>query len=106
VRACAEIISELYTEGAPTAELHDALDVAPDDLVVNRTRCGGFHGTGLAQQLRDRGIDTVIVSGIATNICCETTARETAQHDFRVVLLSVGTATKGMNDVPAHRHFG
>jgi ureidoacrylate peracid hydrolase len=95
-------IVELYTEGAPTAELHDALDVAPDDLVVDKTRYGAFHGTGLAQQLRHRGIDTVIVSGIATNICCETTAREAAQHDFRVVFLSDGTATKEMNGVPAH----
>jgi ureidoacrylate peracid hydrolase len=44
----------------------------------------------------------VIVSGIATNICCETTAREAAQHDFHVVFLSDGTATKEMNGVPAH----
>jgi ureidoacrylate peracid hydrolase len=95
-------IVDLYTAGAPTAELHDALDVAPQDLIVDKTRYGAFHGTDLAQQLRERGIDTVIVSGIATNICCETTAREASQHDFRVVFLSDGTATKEMNGVPAH----
>lgn len=99
-------ICQLYTEGSPTAELHEDLDVAPEDLVVDKTRYGAFHGTGLAQQLRDRGIDTVIVSGIATNICCETTAREAAQHDFRVVFLSDGTATKEMNGVPAHHLQG
>lgn len=92
---------DLYTEGTPAAELHDALDVAADDLIVNKTRYGAFHGTDLAQQLRQRGIDTVIVSGIATNICCETTAREASQHDFRVVFLSDGTATKEMNGVSA-----
>jgi len=43
----------------------------------------------------------VLISGIATNICCETTAREAAQHDFRVVFLSDGTATKDMNGVAA-----
>ena len=43
----------------------------------------------------------MIISGIATNICCETTAREAAQHDFRVVFLSDGTATSDMNGVPA-----
>lgn len=94
-------IVDLYTEGAPTAELHPALDVAPSDLIVNKTRYGAFHGTDLAELLRSRGIDTVIISGIATNICCETTAREAAQHDFRVVFLSDGTATKEMNGVPA-----
>ncbi len=92
---------DLYTEGTPAAELHDALDVAADDLIVNKTRYGAFHGTDLAQLLRQRGIDTVIVSGIATNICCETTAREASQHDFRVVFLSDGTATKEMNGVSA-----
>lgn len=39
-------IVELYTQREPTAELHDALDVAPDDLVVDKTRYGAFHGTG------------------------------------------------------------
>ena len=94
-------IVDLYTEGSPAAELHEALDVAPDDLIVDKTRYGAFHGTDLAHQLRERGIDTVIISGIATNICCETTAREASQHDFRVVFLSDGTATKEMNGVPA-----
>jgi ureidoacrylate peracid hydrolase len=92
---------DLYTEGTPAAELHDALDVAPDDLIINKTRYGAFHGTDLAEQLRRRGIDTVIVSGIATNICCETSAREASQHDFRVVFLRDGTATKEMNGVSA-----
>ena len=94
-------IIDLYTEGAATAELHPALDVAPSDLIVNKTRYGAFHGTDLAEQLRSRGIENVIISGIATNICCETTAREAAQHDFRVVFLSDGTATKEMNGVAA-----
>lgn len=95
-------IVELYTEGSPTAELHPALDVTPEDLIVDKTRYGAFHATDLAERLRHRGIDTVLISGIATNICCETTAREAAQHDFRVVVLSDGTATKEMNGVSAH----
>ena len=94
-------IIDLYTEGSSTAELHPSLDVAPDDVVVNKTRYGAFYGTDLAEQLRRRGITTVIISGIATNICCETTAREAAQHDFRVVFLSDGTATREMNGVAA-----
>jgi len=94
-------IVDLYTEGSPAAELHEALDVAPEDLIVSKTRYGAFHGTDLARQLRERGTEAVIISGIATNICCETTAREAAQHDFRVVFLSDGTATSDMNGVPA-----
>lgn len=51
--------------------------------------------------LRSRGVDTVMITGIATNICCETTAREAAQRDFHVFFLSDGTATKEMNGVSA-----
>ena len=94
-------ISGLYTEGADSAQLHDALDVAASDIVVNKPRYGAFYATDLELILRSRGIDTVIITGIATNICCETTAREAAQRDFRVLFLSDGTATKEMNGVAA-----
>ena len=73
----------------------------PIDVILNKTRYGAFHGTDLEGTLRSCGIDTVIVTGIATNTCCDTTAREAAQYDFRVFFVSVGTATKEMNGVPA-----
>jgi ureidoacrylate peracid hydrolase len=94
-------IVELYTQGAESAELHDALLVDERDVIVDKPRYGGFHGTDLEMILRSRGVDTVIISGIATNICCETTAREAAQRDFRVFFLSDGTATKEMAGIPA-----
>lgn len=94
-------IVALYTEGEPSAELHAGLVVDDADIVLDKPRYGAFHGTDLEQILRARGIDTVIVSGIATNICCETTAREAGQHDFRVFFLADGTATKEMGGVPA-----
>lgn len=94
-------IVALYTEGSETAELHQGLDVIPGDIILNKPRYGAFHGTDLELILRSRGIDTVIISGVATNICCETTAREAAQRDFRVLFLSDGTATKDMGGVSA-----
>ena len=94
-------IRELYMAGAPTAEIHPAVDVQSEDLIINKQRYGAFTGTDLEMILRTKGIDTVIISGIATNICCETTAREAAQLDFRVFFLSDGTATKEMHGVPA-----
>lgn len=51
--------------------------------------------------LRARGIDSVIVSGIATNACCDTTAREAMVREFRVFFLSDGTATGPSGDVSA-----
>jgi len=91
----------LYTAGAETAEIHPAVVVEDGDVIVNKPRYGAFTGSELELILRSKGIDTVIITGIATNICCETTAREAAQLDFRVFFLSDGTATKEMNGVPA-----
>ena len=92
---------DLYTEGADAAELHSSLVVDDRDVILNKPRYGGFSGTDLEMVLRSRGVDTVIISGIATNVCCDTTAREAAQRDFRVFFLSDGTATKEMAGVPA-----
>jgi ureidoacrylate peracid hydrolase len=94
-------IYALYTEGAESAEIHDAVVVREGDVILNKPRYGAFTGTNLEWMLRDAGIDTVIITGIATNICCEMTAREASQLDFRVFFLSDGTATKEMNGVPA-----
>ncbi len=91
----------LYTAGAETAEIHDAVVVEDRDVILNKPRYGAFTSSELELILRSKGIDTVIISGIATNICCETTAREAAQLDFQVFFLSDGTATKEMNGVPA-----
>ena len=88
-------------KGSPSAALHPGLDVKGSDILVEKPRFGSFHGTDLELILRSRGIDTLVVSGIATNVCCETTAREANARDFRVFFLSDGTATFGIGDLTA-----
>ena len=88
-------------KGSPSAELHDGLDVADGDILLDKPRFGSFHGTDLELILRARGIDTIVVTGICTNICCETTAREANVRDFRVFFLTDGTATFGIGDLTA-----
>jgi isochorismatase family protein/alpha/beta hydrolase family protein len=80
--------------------------VDPRDILLDKPRYGAFHGTDLDLILRARGIDTVIIAGIATNVCCETTAREAVVRDFRVFFLSDGTATFGKGDASAAEHTG
>lgn len=66
------------------------------DVLLEKPRHGAFQSTDLELILRSRGIDTVIISGIATSVCCETTAREAVSRDFHVFFLSDGTATADM----------
>jgi ureidoacrylate peracid hydrolase len=69
------------------------------DILLKKPRYGAFHGTDLELMLRHKGIDTLIIGGIATNVCCETTAREASVRDFKVLFLSDGTATFGLPDM-------
>jgi len=91
----------MIDKGSPSAALHRGLVVDPRDILLEKPRFGAFHGTDLELILRSRGIDAIIVAGIATNVCCETTAREATVRDFRVFFLSDGTTTFDIGDVSA-----
>lgn len=90
----------LIARGNPAAALHRSLEVDPRDILLEKPRFGAFHGTDLELILRSRGIDSVIITGIATNVCADTTAREASARDFRVFFMSDGTATSDMLGVP------
>lgn len=85
---------DAFTRGAPNWQLWPALEVRPGDLVVDKTRFSAFvPGTcGLEEALRARNIDTVIVTGTVTNVCCESTARDAMQRNYKVVFVSDGNA--------------
>ena len=91
----------IINKGAESAALHRGLVVDARDILLDKPRFGAFHGTDLELILRSRGIDTIIISGIATNVCCETTAREAMVRDFHVLFLSDGTTTFGMGNASA-----
>ena len=91
----------ILNKGSAAAALHQKLVVDIRDILLDKPRFGAFHGTDLELILRSRGIDTLVITGIATNVCCETTAREAAVRDFRVLFLSDGTATFSIGDLSA-----
>jgi ureidoacrylate peracid hydrolase len=86
-------------DGSVSGDLHAGVQRREGDIFLKKSRYGAFHGTDLEPILRHRGIDTLIIGGIATNVCCETTAREAAVRDLKVLFLSDGTATFGLPDV-------
>ena len=65
------VAAGLINKGNKQAELHPEIIVGKHDIVLEKPRYGAFHGTDLDLILRNRGIDTVIVTGICTNVCCE-----------------------------------
>jgi nicotinamidase-related amidase len=76
------------------ADLADGL-AEPSDLRITKRQWGAFHGTELDLQLRRRGVTTVVIGGIATNMGVESTARAAHEHGYAVVL--VEDATTGLS---------
>lgn len=90
------------SEGAEGHDLWPDLRTAPDDLRVAKRRFSPFVARAaeidLDQELRDRGIANLLVTGVATNFCCETTARDAMMLDYRVVMVSDGCAARYRED--------
>src|SRR6202163_2027975 len=74
--------SELPSEwGDFPAELEDNAG----DIIITKRQWGAFHGTELDLQLRRRGIKTIVLGGIATNMGVESTARQAWEHGYEIV---------------------
>lgn len=69
-------------------QICDALKPKPDDIVIDKTRYDAFFCTGLRDILVSKNIDTVIITGTITNVCCESTARTAMFYDYDVVFCS------------------
>ena len=74
--------------------LYDTLDVKPQDLKVEKNRFSAFiqGSSDLDKLLKERGIDTVLVTGTVTNTCCESTARDAMMLNYKTVMVSDANA--------------
>jgi nicotinamidase-related amidase len=94
----------MLNEDAQSSALHRDLIVQPSDIIVTKSRFGAFFGTSLDEILHAHETQSVIVSGISTDVCCDTTAREAHARDRKVFFLSDGTATAGPKPVEVQRN--
>jgi len=90
----ASIGQEMHSDSAATA-VHDAVAPEPGDIIVRKTRVGAFSTTDLDQQLRDRGITTLILAGISTSGVVLSTVRDAADRDYQVLVLADACADPG-----------
>lgn len=75
------------------AELLDDVRVEANDQVVLKNRYSAFHGTGLTQHLRGRGITTLVLGGVLGNVCVTAAAQDAMQDDFRVFAVADACAS-------------
>ncbi len=78
-------------DGTPGAEFYGVAPAAGDPVIVKH-RYDAFHGTELDLVLRSRGVRTVVLTGVSTHVCVETTARASFVRDFYTVVVGDCTA--------------
>ncbi len=84
---------DLIIRGSKEANLLAELDINPEDHLIAKSTYSAFHNTDLEEKLRKTGITDLVIGGVMTNLCCETTARDAFVRDFRVFFLADGTST-------------
>jgi nicotinamidase-related amidase len=88
------------TNAPPAAsELIGQIERQPNDLLTTKRQWGAFYGTELDQQLRRRGVRTIVLGGIATNFGVESTARAAFDRGYELVF-----AEDAMSSVKAEAH--
>ncbi|HET7621966.1 MAG TPA: cysteine hydrolase family protein [Gemmatimonadaceae bacterium] len=82
-----------FRSGTAGWELAHGLVTAPDDLRVSKTTPNSFHRTELQQLLQKRGVERVVICGLQTEYCVDTTLRQALALGYRVVLASDAHST-------------
>ena len=72
-------------------EIVDELTPRPGDFVIDKNRYSAFYGTGLEPILTSLGINSLVICGVTTNMCVETTARDAMQRDYRTFIVRDAT---------------
>ena len=81
-------------------DLDPALAVAPNDILITKRQWGAFYGTALDLELRRRGVTTIILCGIATNVGIESTARDAWERNYALVFAedAMASTTPGAHE--------
>ncbi|MGE0698824.1 MAG: isochorismatase family protein [Hyphomicrobiaceae bacterium] len=89
-------MEQAFTPGDPGHEIYGALDVEPDDLVIPKRRFSALvqGSSSLDTVLRQRGLDTLIIVGTATNVCCESTIRDGMMMNYKCIMVSDANACR------------
>lgn len=94
--------------GNPGWQIHPALEAAETDARIEKTACDAFYATPLQATLRSLGVDALILAGMQSEYCVDTTARSALNQGFDVVLLSdchtTGDDTLPAKDIIAHHN--
>ncbi len=84
---------QLWGRGTYEYEIIEALTPLPTEIIIDKNCSSPFNGTGIDQILRNLELQTLVMTGTATDMCVETTARDAADRGYNVIVVEDATAT-------------
>lgn len=96
-------------KGTPGHAIHHAIAPRAGEMVISKTQCSSFLGTNLDAALKASNIDHLVVCGMQTEFCVDTTVRSAHEHGYKVTLVSDAhstgdTAVLSAKDIVAHHN--
>ena len=88
-------------KGTKSAQVIDELKPTADDVIIEKRTYSGFFGTKLAEMLKEKQIDTLVLVGIFTHICVQHTAADAFYNGFNVIVPRDATAASTLGDYEA-----
>lgn len=85
-------VEDIFWSGHPAAAIMKEIAPLPNETVVNKTTWGAFNSSNIEMVLRELGVSNLVITGVSTNCCVETTARDAADRGFGCVLVDEGLA--------------
>ncbi len=86
-------------KGTEGVEVYEEIKPLEGDVVIEKRRYSAFYNTDLELVLKNRGVDTLIIVGAATNIGCESTARDATNRDYKVIFPYDGNIARDEPDM-------
>ena len=80
-------------EGSPESEIHQDISPKSNEKVIFKHRYSAFYNSDLETVLRCQHVEDIVITGIMTNMCCESTARDAYYRDYRVFFPADGTGS-------------
>ncbi len=83
----------LWSKGSFEHDIIETLKPEANEMVIDKNTSSAFNSTGIEWMLRNMGIETLVVAGMATDMCVETTSRDAADRGFNVIIAEDASAT-------------
>ncbi len=85
-------MSDIFWRGSPLYAVRREFPPQDGDIVVHKTSFGAFNSSNIEEVLREHDLQTIVMVGISTNCCVETTARDAADRGYAVVIVDEACA--------------